>query len=519
LINGAAPGYAIKMIAYNADTAQANVYSNPSTGNFTLPVSNKIYNYNVFPVNLSGMYNYTSVNAHPGESGIVINLTTGSISAATVTGRVFDEGGNPLSNKGVGIYAPSLSNVITGITDGSGFFQINLSESDLERSQMSIYTEFQDVTGNTLSGAAQLPVIHYGDNVYRELTVYSANSYVSGQVLVDGVPVVSSIGIVAINPDTAMAMARTDAGTGNFSIPVSNKIHTYVVTIPNLPSEYQVNPVYAHPGETGIVINIVTGQVGWLMVSVPYQHADCSKNFLFSNSASNAFLFNPSAGYQPKDTMQYGLGYWLKFDAGSPPMILSGMTMTTVTIPIHQGWNMIGSISNPVPVSTIISDPPGMVLSSFFKYKAGYAATDTIKPGRGYWVKADQAGTLTLGSTESYSPQSRIRIVPMNELPPPPPGIVASNVVEVPTESKLEQNYPNPFNPTTNISFAIPKATMVSLKVFDVLGREVQTLVNQHMEPGNYSVPVDGSTLTTGIYFYRLKTEQYSNVKKFLLVK
>jgi hypothetical protein len=57
------------------------------------------------------------------------------------------------------------------------------------------------------------------------------------------------------------------------------------------------------------------------------------------------------------------------------------------------------------------------------------------------------------------------------------------------------------------------------LKVFDVLGREVQTLVNQHMEPGNYSVAVDGTTLTTGIYFYRLKTEQFSNVKKFLLVK
>jgi hypothetical protein len=60
---------------------------------------------------------------------------------------------------------------------------------------------------------------------------------------------------------------------------------------------------------------------------------------------------------------------------------------------------------------------------------------------------------------------------------------------------------------------------MVSLKVFDVLGREVQSLVNQQMEPGNYSVTVDGSKLTTGIYFYRLKTEEYSNVKKFLLVK
>lgn len=519
-VNGAPPNFRIMILAYNRDTAQANVWCDSATGNFSIPVSNKIYDYNVFPVNIGPPYQFTgSVTAHPGNSGIILNITTGILPAATVTGRVFDEGGNPLSNKGVGIYAPSLPNMITGITDGSGFFQINLSESDLERSQMSIFTEFQDVTGSTLSGAAQLPVIHHGDNVYRELTVYSANSYISGHVLVDGVPAVSSFSIVAINPDSAMAMARTDAGTGNFSMPVSNKIYRYIVTLPNLPPEFQIHPVNAQPGETGIVISIVTGQVGWLMVSVPYQHADCSKNSLFNNATSNAFLFNSIAGYQTKDSMQYGLGYWLKFDAGSPPMILGGMPMTTVTIPVHQGWNMIGSISNPVPVSTITSNPPAMVLSTFFAFKAGYVVSDTIKPGKGYWVKADQAGTLTLGSMENYSPQNRVRIVPLNELPPSPPGILTSNGVKVPTEFKLEQNYPNPFNPTTNISFSIPKSTFVSLKVFDVLGREVQSLVNQQMEPGNYFVNVDGTALTTGIYFYRLKTEQFSSVKKFMLMK
>jgi hypothetical protein len=213
------------------------------------------------------------------------------------------------------------------------------------------------------------------------------------------------------------------------------------------------------------------------------------------------------------------LAYWLKFNAGSPPTILGGMSVTNVTIPIHRGWNMIGSISNPVLINTITSNPPAMVLSSFFAYKAGYVVTDTIKPGKGYWVKSDQAGTLTLGSMGNNSPENRVRIVPINELPPSPPGNLISNAVVVPKEFKLEQNYPNPFNPTTTISFAIPKNAAVSLKIFDVLGKEVKSLVNEEMSPGNYSVSFDGSNLSTGIYYYRLKAGEFSRVKKLLLAK
>ena len=89
----------------------------------------------------------------------------------------------------------------------------------------------------------------------------------------------------------------------------------------------------------------------------------------------------------------------------------------------------------------------------------------------------------------------------------------------VPISSFLEQNYPNPFNPYTTITFQIPNYSYVSLKVYDILGREVSTPVNSRCEPGKYSVLLDASTFSSGIYFYRLRNGNYSEVKKMLLLK
>lgn len=84
---------------------------------------------------------------------------------------------------------------------------------------------------------------------------------------------------------------------------------------------------------------------------------------------------------------------------------------------------------------------------------------------------------------------------------------------------ELKQNYPNPFNPTTNISFNIPKSSFVNLRVFDIMGREVQKLVSQNMNTGNYSVQFDGKNLSSGVYFYKLETDNFSEVKKMSLIK
>jgi hypothetical protein len=89
----------------------------------------------------------------------------------------------------------------------------------------------------------------------------------------------------------------------------------------------------------------------------------------------------------------------------------------------------------------------------------------------------------------------------------------------LPTEFQLLQNYPNPFNPSTQIEFAIPEASLVRLEVFNTLGQRVQTLKNEKMPAGNYSVTFEAFDLTTGIYLYRLTAGEFSQINRMLLIK
>jgi hypothetical protein len=83
----------------------------------------------------------------------------------------------------------------------------------------------------------------------------------------------------------------------------------------------------------------------------------------------------------------------------------------------------------------------------------------------------------------------------------------------------LNQNYPNPFNPTTNISFTLPQRSFVSLKVFDLLGREVTTIISEEMLAGSYAKQWNAANIPSGIYFYRLQAGLYSETKKLILFK
>lgn len=89
----------------------------------------------------------------------------------------------------------------------------------------------------------------------------------------------------------------------------------------------------------------------------------------------------------------------------------------------------------------------------------------------------------------------------------------------IPDNYSLSQNYPNPFNPVTNIKFDIPKSGLVKITVYDLLGREVTSLVNQQMQPGSYSVDWDASNYPSGVYFYRIETETFTDSKKMILLK
>lgn len=89
----------------------------------------------------------------------------------------------------------------------------------------------------------------------------------------------------------------------------------------------------------------------------------------------------------------------------------------------------------------------------------------------------------------------------------------------IPDKFNLEQNYPNPFNPTTNIKFSLPKATNVQLIIYNSMGQEVKSLVNEYKNAGSYSVDFNASSLASGTYFYKLITSDFVETKKMTLVK
>ncbi|MBI3194442.1 MAG: T9SS type A sorting domain-containing protein, partial [Ignavibacteriae bacterium] len=197
-----------------------------------------------------------------------------------------------------------------------------------------------------------------------------------------------------------------------------------------------------------------------------------------------------------------------------------GYLLLKDTIDVTSGWNIVGSLSYPVDVSTITSNPPGLVTSEFVGFENGYVSSDSIQPGKAYWVKVSGNGQLILSTNPLLNASNRIRIVPTSELPPTPPDVEPNtNNPTIPNEFVLEQNYPNPFNPTTNFGLRIADFGLVTLKVFNVLGVEVATVFNETMEPGVYNMRWDASTLPSGLYFYKLTAGSFTDVKKLVLMK
>jgi hypothetical protein len=255
---------------------------------------------------------------------------------------------------------------------------------------------------------------------------------------------------------------------------------------------------------------------GWNIISLPVKAENAIKSDLFPSAISDAYKYNGT--YVVCDTLKNGIGYWLKFPE-SQRICIPGTPNLEDSVQLVEGWNLIGSISIPLDFSTVQTIPSDLIISPLWEYNQSYNRSDTITPGQGYWVKANQAGQLILTSSATIIVKNRIKIVLGNEMPPPPPGEFVSAVQEIPKEYALEQSYPNPFNPVTTIRYEIPKGSLVVLKVFDMLGQEIKTLINEYQEPGYKEVIFDASTLSSGIYFYRLQAGGYTNVKKMQLIK
>ncbi|RCK73977.1 MAG: 5'-Nucleotidase domain protein [Ignavibacteriae bacterium] len=146
-------------------------------------------------------------------------------------------------------------------------------------------------------------------------------------------------------------------------------------------------------------MNILYNQ-GWNMVSVPLVVSDYRKSIVFPTAVSSAFAFDN--GYITKDTLKNGVGYWLKF-AVNQNVSMEGSPRISDSVNVKQGWNMIGTLSVPILTSQVTPGAGITIASQFYAYLNGYQISDTLKPGKAYWVKVSNNGKLYLNSTLKYS--------------------------------------------------------------------------------------------------------------------
>ena len=420
-------------------------------------------------------------------------------------------------------------------------------------------------------------------------------------------------------------------GGGIFSIDMKNQ-SAYTITNPAIrvvQISYKAPRYYAFPA-------------GWDMISIPVTPTGNRKKIsIFPNAISGAFGYNGL--YYEADSLTNGVGYWLKL-AYQDTVGIEGLPLSGDTLSVNEGWNMIGSISEPIGINQIISIPANLTSSDYYFYNGGYQSRDTILPARAYWIKTKSAGSLILSTdgkgVENFSAQklpfgelntltisdasggnktlyfsektgSYDEALGRYELPPPPPfggfdarftsgryveelpkssgslfvkiqsesypvtiqwkTVQASDcglritdmqnhqleqspsapgegwvrildpeartlrievvpVQTIPQDFALRQNYPNPFNPSTLIEFGLPAPSAVTLKIYNILGEEIATIINDEMlEAGIHKRSFDMQNnlhpgqLSSGIYFYRLNAKSanrvFSDIKKMILIK
>ena len=234
-------------------------------------------------------------------------------------------------------------------------------------------------------------------------------------------------------------------------------------------------------------------------------------NFLAGTSQSLYYSTNSGTNWnlvQP---------YYLATNAfcGNPSNIFAG-TLVGVWYSTNYGVNWSQTALNSGNVKALQTYGNNIIAGTWSNgvYVSSNGGTSWIQKNEGLSgqniISLGISGNTIFAGTESNGILKR----PLSEIV----GIQNAST-ETPSAYSLSQNYPNPFNPTTNIKFSIVKTGQAKLIVYDVQGREVQTLVNERLQPGTYEAAFDGSALNTGIYFYKLITGTFSETKKMLLIK
>lgn len=226
--------------------------------------------------------------------------------------------------------------------------------------------------------------------------------------------------------------------------------------------------------------------------------------YLGSTGYWNATLTNGIAPFTYNWQIMY-LGSISSYSLGSKSLTTTdkiGSGGIIINAPPSEYWFSVGTNSPTFSRTNTGSDPRDFKLRCIVT-----DASNTTKTSNEWYVDV----------LSEYPPQ--MSIVQNNSNIPKASLAKESLFEQVPTEYLLKQNYPNPFNPTTTIEYQLPSDGFVSLKIFDLLGSEIKTLVNDFKTKGRYSITFDASNLASGLYIYQIKSNNFSSIKKMILSK
>ncbi|MDH3269397.1 MAG: PQQ-dependent sugar dehydrogenase [Ignavibacteria bacterium] len=219
-----------------------------------------------------------------------------------------------------------------------------------------------------------------GGYVYRGLSVPELlGKYIYGDY---GTRKIWSLEYDGVNPPNNELLLTAPGSITSFGVDEHSEL--YIVSSNG--NIYKLNP-----GTACLDVNLSTG---WNLVSVPFLNNNMSASNIFSNSSSEVFGYD--SGYFIVDTLVNGKGYWVKYN-NSQSMQICG-TRISFPIEVYAGWNIIGPFDKQIAVENINSNPPNIIISQIFGYNSGYNIADTLKQGKGYWVKANASGTIQLNT-------------------------------------------------------------------------------------------------------------------------
>jgi hypothetical protein len=246
-----------------------------------------------------------------------------------------------------------------------------------------------------------------GNVSVQPITKYFGNVVIGSGKTDSGM--VTNYGVTSINVTIYSDHTEFAVSPSSMTIAPSEGKKFYVTFTPSSYGNKTGNAIFSYIGVSSPETVKVSGNgvyptssypvsSNWNIVSIPVVVGDLRKSTLFPSSVSDAFLYDEGTGtYVPADTLGYGQGYWIKFST-SQQVSYQGAVRDLDTIDIIEGWNLIGTITEPIAAASVEKDPPDMNTSVYFGFDGAYVLSDSIFPSKGYWVKSDRPGRLILKS-------------------------------------------------------------------------------------------------------------------------